>query len=464
MKNGWGLVAACAVLAGCAEAAEPPPNPCTAKTCDVLDEDCQEEVMKVLQCFRGGDDDVMPEVRVISEDEYVDIVRGGEPTAAMRASYERYSRGMALLKLAPEKADEDASIEEYASEISAAYITDEKSVLLIDRGEPLDSELVFATFAHELVHALQDEEFGLEDFYNDARPSLDGTLAARAMIEGEATHYDLLVYAALQGAHPAQIDYVGYYTGYQLEMLLNGYLDEAPLALSFVRFPYAFGGDYMSDSWIVGGQPGIRRAFEEPPQSTADVILFSRLTEENQEDVTEFREASKLAALPGWELVTYDELGSFVIDSFMHRTEVSDDTALDVRALRVWADGVTVLFHEATNKVAVGWRMHFQPERVLDSAAIKALRNALDAPDADSPAPGKDVKARVYADERDVYIFVSDGPLPAPWLGDDVAWEPASFDIERDPGPEEDGGVDDDGGVEDDEMPTAARWRSLRRR
>src|ERR1044071_4508261 len=39
MKKGLGLVAACAVLAGCAEAAEPPPNPCTAKTCDVLDED-----------------------------------------------------------------------------------------------------------------------------------------------------------------------------------------------------------------------------------------------------------------------------------------------------------------------------------------------------------------------------------------------------------------------------------------
>lgn len=463
-KNGLSAWLACAVLVGCAEEPERGPNPCNAKTCDVLDEECQEDIMVVVQCFRG-EGEVMPEVRVISEDEYIDIVRGEEPTEEMEAGYERFSRAMALFKLAPEQADEDATIEEYASRIAAAYVTDEKSVLLIDRGEPLDSELAVVTFAHELVHALQDEERGLDDFYNSVRPTLDGTLAARALLEGEATHYELLLFFALGGVHPGQIDYLRYYTGYQFDMLLGGYADDAPLALSYIRFPYAFGGSYVSDAWAAGGQRGIEALFDNPPESTADVILFTQLQKEAQEDVAAFREESKLAELSGWELVAYDELGSFVIDNFLHRMRVSDDVALDVRSLRVWSDGVTVLFNEETGKVAIAWRMHFEPDRVLDRAAIKALRSALDAPDEDAPEPGDDVRARVYADERDVYIFASDGPLPAEWLGDDVAWEAAPID--GDDAPDADGGVeDDDAGAEDGDesgqLPSANRWRHLR--
>lgn len=444
--GGWALLA-CTALLGCEETVTQAPNPCDAMTCDVLEKDCQKEVMRILRCLRGGDEEVMPDVRVISEDEYVDIVRGDEPTEEERLGYERFSRGMALLDLAPEMEDADQTIEEYAAEIAAAYITEEKSVLLIDRGEPLDSEGAVATFAHEMVHALQDEEIGLEEFYNDARPSLDGTLATRALIEGEATHYDLLVYAALQGVHPALIDLGGYYTDYQLDMLLNGYMDEAPLALSFVRFPYAFGGDYVSDAWTVSGQPGIERLFENPPKSTADVITFTQLNEDSEEDVAAFREESKLALLEGWELVAYDELGSFVIDNFLHRMKASDDVALDVNALRVWADGVTVLYNEEADQIAVSWRMHFEEEGVLDADVIGELRDALDAPDEDAPEAGDDVKARVYADDRDAYIFVSDGPLPAEWLGEDVAWEAAPLDSET-----------------EEEMPTAAHWRGLARR
>jgi hypothetical protein len=435
-------------LAGCQEEVADVPNPCDAKTCDILEEDCQEEVMRLLRCFRGGDEDVMPDVEVISEDEYIELVKGEPPTEEMLQDYERFSRAMALFKLAPEMSDEDEVIEEYATEIAAAYLTDTESVVIIDRGEPLDSQPAVATLAHELVHALQDREIGLEDFYgNSVRPSLDGTLAARAMVEGEATHYDLVVYAALDGAGPGAINWAGYYTNYQLEMLLNGYEDEAPLALSFVRFPYAFGGDFVSDTWLWSGQNGVEKLFETPPQSTADVITFSVLDEDGEADVAEFREQSKLVALDGYELIAYDELGSFVIDSFLHRMEASDDIALDVRALFVRADGVTVLYDEAADQVVVAWRLHFEEDRVLSSSTIDALREALGAPDEDAPEPGDDVLARVYAEDRDVFIIASDGPLPAEWLGEDVMWEPAPLDEEM-----------------AEEMPTAARWRRLLRR
>jgi hypothetical protein len=438
-------ILACGALAGCAEEVATAPNPCGAKTCDILERDCQEEVLKLLRCYRGGDEDVMPDVEVISEDEYIELVTGEEPTEEMQQTFERFSRAMAMLKLAPAMQDQDETIEEYASNIAAAYLTDTESVVIIDRGKPLDTASAVATFAHELVHALQDREIGFEDFYQSSvRPSLDGTLAARALIEGEATHYDLLVFAALSGAGPQRINWAGYYTNYQLEMLLNGYEDDAPLALSFIRFPYAFGGDFVSDTWLWSGQPGVEALFENPPQTTADVITLSVLDEEGLADVAEFREQSKLVAADGYELVAYDELGSFVLDSFLHRMKVTDDVALDVRALYVRADGVTVLYDEAADQVAVAWRMHFEEDRVPDGNTIRGLREALGAPDEDAPEPGDDVKARVYADERDVYIIASDGPLPEAWLGEDVMWEPAPLDEQM-----------------AEEMPNAAHWRRL---
>lgn len=436
-----GALAAAAALSGCQEEDSDPPNPCDAAACDILEADCQQAVMTALRCFRGGDEDVMPDVDVITEDEYVDIVKGPEPSDEQLERHDRFTRGMALLKLAPEMADMDQSVEEYASQIAAAYLTGEDRVVVIDRGMPLDSQGSVATFAHELVHALQDREVGIEDFYAGIAPTLDATLAARALIEGEATHYALLMYAGIDGAYPAFIDFTGYYTNYQLEMLIDGYDDESPLALSFVRFPYAFGGDYVSERWVFGGQRAVSALFDAPPLSTADVITRSMLTPEAAQDAADLHEVSQLSPIEGYETVAYDELGSFIYDGFLHRMEATKAVALDLQAVYLIADGVTVLYDEENDHVVTAWRLRFSEERTPDEDRLSALREALDAPDEDSPDPSDDVMARVYVDDRDLIVLLSDAPLAQELLGDDVAWEPAPTGEEA-----------------EDEMPTAALW------
>lgn len=444
LRNGalaCALTSSC-LLVACEKEKEKGPNPCNAVTCDILQPECQETVMAVLRCFRGGEGDAMPDVDVISEDEYIEIVQGEEPSEAAVQKYERFSRGMALLELAPAMADMDGSVEEYASEIAAAYLTREDRVVIIDRGMPLDSQASVATFAHELVHALQDREIGLEDFYAGVRPTLDATLAARALVEGEATLYDLIMYAAIDGAYSSFIDFDGYFGSYQFDMLLNGYEDEAPLALSFVRFPYAFGGDYVTDHWQYGGQGAVAELFDEPPQSTADVILLSSLTEEGMTAAEALREVSQLEPIEGYETVAYDELGSFIFDGFLHRMEVTTAAALDLRSLYVVADGATVLYNEADDHVVTAWRLRFEEEAVPDEDEVADLREALDAPAEDAPEPSDDVKTRVLVDDRDLIIFASDGPLAAEFLGDDVAWLPAPTGDEA-----------------EEAAPTAALWR-----
>ena len=193
-----------------------------------------------------------------------------------------------------------------------------------------------------------------------------------------------------------------------------------------MRFPYAFGGDYVTDQWLyAGGQRAVADLFESPPQSTADVITFSLLNETGEADVAEFRELSKLAPIEGYELVAYDELGSFVLDGFLHRLEVSDEVVLDGRVLWMISDGVTVLHNEEEDSVVAAWRLRFEEAGVPTEEEIAALRAALEAPDEDAPEPGDDVKARVFLEDRDLIIIASDKPLDAAWLGDEVVWEPA---------------------------------------
>ena len=424
----WVAIAAVVLGAGCRDEIGHGPNPCNAAPCDILEAECQRKVMEVVRCFRGGDEEVMPDVEVITEDEYIELITGDALTDEERATYERFARGMALFELSPEMPDLETDIAEYAAEIAAAYLTGDKRVVIIDRDEPLDSPGAFATLAHELVHALQDREIGLEDFYGAALPTLDATLATRALIEGEAMHYDVLASAALDGVHPAYIDWGSLYARYQIDMLIDGYKDEAPIVLALVRFPYAFGGHYVTDAWLGGGHSSIENLFEDPPLSSSDVLYMKRSSDERLEQIEAFRERARLAPIDGYELVAYDELGSFILDGFLHRLELTDEQLLDPRVLWLIGDGATVLYNEADDHVVVAWRLSFEDGKAPNEESVSAFREALGAPDEAAPEPADDVTARVYSEGHDLIMIASDAPLDAAFLGDAVSWEAAPTD------------------------------------
>lgn len=426
----WAAGVAALLGAGCREEIGHGPNPCDATTCDILEGECQQKVMDVIRCFRGGDEEVMPDVDVITQDEYVELITGDELTEDERASYERFARGMALFQLSPEMPNLETDLEEYASEIAAAYLTEDQRVVIIDRGKPLDSQGAFATLAHELVHALQDREFGLQELYQSARPTIDATLAMRALIEGEAMHYDVLASAALDGVHPAYIDWARLYATYQVDTLLAGYEDDAPLVLSLVRFPYAFGGDYVTSAWLGGGQPSVEGLFDDPPLSASDVLFWRRSSDEKLEQIEAFRERSRLSPIEGYEQVAYDELGSFILDGFLHRLELTEEKLLDSRVLWLRADGATVLYNEADDHVVAAWRLHFDDGRVPSEGSLGAFRAALGAPDEAAPEPGEDVTARVYVEDNDLILIASEAPLDAAFLDAEIGWQSAPTDDE----------------------------------
>ena len=107
---------------------------------------------------------------------------------------------------------------------------------------------------HEMVHALQDQQFGLEKLHDSAEED-DDALAKTALIEGDATYTMIEV---LKKDQPKVV----------------GMLD-APIAKAKdIRkaFLYVGGARYVKALKEHGGWDAVNRAYRFPPESTADVL------------------------------------------------------------------------------------------------------------------------------------------------------------------------------------------------
>jgi hypothetical protein len=125
--------------------------------------------------------------------------------------------------------------------------------------------------AHELTHALQDQNFGLEEFLNAARRNDDASAARQAFVEGYAT-------AAMvqQMIEPARL---GNFFSIRalLGPVLAGQIAQFPVfskAPFFLRyeslFPYAQGAAFAQDALRQGGWKQLNAVFNDAPESTKD--------------------------------------------------------------------------------------------------------------------------------------------------------------------------------------------------
>jgi uncharacterized iron-regulated protein len=107
---------------------------------------------------------------------------------------------------------------------------------------------------HEMVHALQDQHFGLDKLHESVEAD-DAELAKTALIEGDATYTMIEVLKKDQPKVAAMLD--------------------APLAKAKdVRkaFLYAGGARYVKALKERGGWEAVNKAYRFPPESTADIL------------------------------------------------------------------------------------------------------------------------------------------------------------------------------------------------
>jgi hypothetical protein len=175
--------------------------------------------------------------------------------------------------LVPPEFDLAKSTVELLTEQAAAFYDYEKKKLFITESTP--SETQEPVLAHELSHALADQNFNLGKFIKRGKQSDDGSSARLAVMEGQATWLMSEYLARKMGqslkSSPALVEMMS-----GLSESAAGQFpvfDSAPLYLrSSLIFPYTKGMLFQNALILRLGPAGFAEVFRNPPISTQQII------------------------------------------------------------------------------------------------------------------------------------------------------------------------------------------------
>ena len=162
-------------------------------------------------------------------------------------------------------------------------VTDDPDAVRVDRG----------TLVHELVHALQDQQFGLER----QGQTLDERRAENGLIEGEANYLPILYdqrcdveWECLPDLEPLEGDE-------------STSADELNVGLFLSIFaPYSEGPTFVEHLHETGGWNAVDTAFEDRPVSTAQIIHPERYPDDRPIEVDVADRSSS-----GWQQITGED-------------------------------------------------------------------------------------------------------------------------------------------------------------
>ncbi|QFU81860.1 Hvo_1808 family surface protein [Natronorubrum aibiense] len=156
------------------------------------------------------------------------------------------------------------------------YYTNDRIVIVTD--DPDSIRLDRETLVHELVHALQDQHFGLER----RGETIDERRAELGLLEGEATYVPHLYeqrcgeawQCLVEHERPSTADAPAPRESFNVGLFLSIYA------------PYAAGPPFVADVHDRGGWAAVDRAHETKPASTSQLIHPERYPDDGPVDVT----------------------------------------------------------------------------------------------------------------------------------------------------------------------------------
>lgn len=167
------------------------------------------------------------------------------------------------------------------------------------------------TYAHEFVHALQDQHFNL-DLLSDEDLEAEAAFALRALVEGDATLAQSLYIAN------------GYFSQEQLFEIIAAageidttILDSAPpLLASELEFPYVAGLEFVQTLYEQGGYAAVNAAWENLPQSTEQIIHPELYLSGDLPQIVALQPMTDTLG-SGWQRLDEDTLGEFYLRQYL---------------------------------------------------------------------------------------------------------------------------------------------------
>jgi len=161
----------------------------------------------------------------------------------------------------------------------AAFYDQHQHKLFMFQDASLDNSQNRVILAHELTHALQDQNFGLLKLPLEAKNNDDQALAASALIEGDATLV-MSQYMVNDISWRTFADTVTYSATQSMAEIRKAprYLRE------MLVFPYIHGQKFCAEVFARGGYPALSAVYANPPSSTAQILHPEKYFPEEREE------------------------------------------------------------------------------------------------------------------------------------------------------------------------------------
>lgn len=215
------------------------------------------------------------------------------------------ARALAAFGLAPPGTDLAALyLELYAEQTAGFYDPETDEMFVVGEDDEFDAVAEF-TYAHEAVHALQDQHLGLGDLLDgSAERSDDQNLALTALYEGDA----------MLGS----LDYVAANPGLVARLALSAQPPSAqiervpPILAVGLLFPYANGLELVGALRETGGWAAVDAAYADPPTSTEQVMHPEKYLDRDEPTAVALPDVgASLGA--GWGMIDEADLGELQI-------------------------------------------------------------------------------------------------------------------------------------------------------
>jgi len=210
----------------------------------------------------------------------------------------------------PDEVDLYEIMQEFeATQIAGYYDPDDQTLFVVSNRDHV-SPYQRTTLAHELVHALQDQHFGLDRLTDEgAGADLDSEakIAFRALVEGDAR----FVESRFTRAHLAPHEYA--LVARELLQHDSGALENMPqILLDVIGFPYQQGEAFVRTLYDLGGWKAVDDAYRAPPRTTEHILHPERYRAgDGPRTVRMVPLTETLGA--GWRWVDEDITGEFVL-------------------------------------------------------------------------------------------------------------------------------------------------------
>lgn len=234
----------------------------------------------------------------------------------------------------------NALLDLYSNSVLGFYDPDTKELVVVsDDGELTPLEQL--TLAHEIEHALQDQQFGLSFDETDSEASF----AQRSLAEGEATLIQTLYISG------------GFFSDADMGILIEEINNPAPiddvglpeLILRQQAFPYDSGAAFVNSLYESGGFAAINQAWLTPPVSTEQIMHPERYLVDPPIAVSLPAYTDTLGA--DWHYISENTLGEFSMQLFLEQ-QISAENA-QIASTGWGGDRYAVYWNEAEQATAL---------------------------------------------------------------------------------------------------------------